>query len=96
MQRLISSNTLGLFGSLLSFVVVLVLMIVQDWQLTGLILLTFPVLFVLNNIFVRSIRAAYRQVRASSGMMNNQIQQALTSIGLIKSFTTEEMTATTF
>ncbi|WP_045628123.1 ABC transporter transmembrane domain-containing protein, partial [Lacticaseibacillus paracasei] len=45
---------------------------------------------------VRSIRAAYRQVRASSGMMNNQIQQALTSIGLIKSFTTEEMTATTF
>ncbi len=50
LQRLISSNTLGLFGSLLSFVVVLVLMIVQDWQLTGLILLTFPVLFILNNI----------------------------------------------
>ncbi len=61
LQRLISSNTLGLFGSLLSFVVVLVLMIVQDWQLTGLILLTFPVLFILNNIFVRNIRAAYRR-----------------------------------
>lgn len=96
LQRLISSNTLGLFGSLLSFVVVLVLMIVQDWQLTGLILLTFPVLFILNNIFVRNIRAAYRRVRASSGMMNNQIQQALTSIGLIKSFTTEATTARTF
>ena len=51
LQRLISSNTLGLFGSMLSFFVVLVLMLIQNWQLTALILLTFPVLFVLNNIF---------------------------------------------
>ncbi|MEN2349982.1 ABC transporter ATP-binding protein [Lacticaseibacillus paracasei] len=96
LQRLISSNTLGLFGSMLSFFVVLVLMLIQNWQLTALILLTFPVLFVLNNIFVRRIRAAYRRVRTSSGVMNNQIQQALTSIGLIKSFTTEKATANTF
>lgn len=96
LQRLISSNTLGLFGSMLSFFVVLVLMLIQNWQLTALILLTFPVLFVLNNIFVRRIRAAYRRVRTISGVMNNQIQQALTSIGLIKSFTTEKATANTF
>lgn len=72
LQRLISSNTLGLFGSLQSFVVVLVLMIVQDWQLTGLILLTCSVLFSLNNIAGCNSCAAYRRVRARLGMMNKE------------------------
>lgn len=76
LQRLISSKLLGLFGSYFSFVVVLVQQLVQDWQQPGQLLLTFPVLFIQHNIFVRNIRAAYRRVRAASGKQHNQIQQA--------------------
>jgi len=96
LQNLISTSSLGLLGSMLSFVVVLSIMLANDWLLTVLILITFPLLFWANYIYTTRIRAAYRRVRASSGKMNNQIQESLTSIDLIKSFATEGQTADRF
>ncbi|WP_057895044.1 ABC transporter ATP-binding protein [Lacticaseibacillus brantae] len=96
LQNLISTSSLGLLGSMLTFVVVLVIMLANDWVLTVLILITFPLLFWANYLYTTRIRAAYRRVRTSAGKMNNQIQESLTSIDLIKSFATETLTGDRF
>ncbi|MCI2171676.1 ABC transporter ATP-binding protein [Schleiferilactobacillus perolens] len=96
LQGLLSPNALGLFGSILTAVVVLVIMLIQNPVLTGLIVLTFPILFIVNLFFSRLIHGAWRRVRQSTGTMNNQIQESLASILLIKSMATEDQTTATF
>lgn len=89
-QDLISPNTLGLLSNILTFIFVLGFMLFRDWRLTLLIALTFPILYVLNFYFSRRIKHAYRQVRQSTAKLNNQLQNSLTSVLLIKNFATEE------
>lgn len=96
LQGLLSPNALGLVGSVLTALIVLVIMFTQNALLTGLIVLTFPILFMVNLFFTRLIRGAWRRVRQSSGVMNNQIQESLANILLIKSMATEDQTADTF
>lgn len=85
LQNLISANSLGLLGEMLSFVFVLIIMLANNWALTVMVLATFPLLFWTNFQYTKRIRAAYRKVRTSAGKMNNEIQETLTSVELIKS-----------
>lgn len=96
LQNLISANSLGLLGEMLSFVFVLVIMLANNWALTVMVLATFPLLFWTNFQYTKRIRAAYRKVRTSAGKMNNEIQETLTSVELIKSFATENQTEQDF
>lgn len=96
LQGLLSPQALGLIGSILTALIVLVIMLIQNPVLTGLIVLTFPLLFLVNLYFSRLIHGAWRRVRQSTGTMNNQIQESLGSILLIKSMATEDQTADTF
>ncbi len=96
LQNLISANSLGLLGEMLSFVFVLIIMLANNWALTVMVLATFPLLFWTNFQYTKRIRAAYRKVRTSAGKMNNEIQETLTSVELIKSFATENQTEQDF
>ncbi|MBU5592442.1 ABC transporter ATP-binding protein/permease [Clostridium sp. MSJ-4] len=95
-QNLISPNTLGLIGNIITFIFVLSFMLVKDWRLTLLIGLTFPLLFLLNRFFSSHIKAAYKKVRGSTARINNQLQTSLTSVLLIKNFATESYETSKF
>lgn len=95
-QDLISPNTLRLFSNVLTFIFVLGFMLTTDWQLTLLITLTFPFLYLLNFYFSRHIKTAFRQVRQSTAHINNHLQTSLTSVLLIKNFATEDFETARF
>lgn len=96
LQDLISPQSLKLISSLFTFIFIYIFMLLQDTTLTLLITITFPILYLLNVFFSSHIKAAYKKVRASTSTINNQMQNGLTSILLIKTFATEEKEVASF
>ena len=90
LQKLISSDLLEIITSAGVFVVVSIYMFMANWQLTLTLYMTFPLFFVITKFFSKRIRAMYRSVQQSIAQMTNHLQDSLTSIRLMKSFTNEQ------
>lgn len=88
-QDLISPQSLKLISNIFTFFFILFFMFKQDSKLTLLIMITFPMLYLLNVFFSKRIKLAYKKVRNSTSLVNNHLQTSLTSILLIKTFTSE-------
>ena len=58
--------------------------------------LTFPMIFMVVRIFRTRIRNSYQKARQSQALMTNQLQNTLTQIQLIKSYTTEDLESSRF
>lgn len=89
LQDLISSSTLSLFASVFTFVIVLIFMFIQNWVMSLLIILTFPILFYLNKTYSRKMKATHRKSRTMSSKVSNHLQTSLSSVLLIKNFALE-------
>jgi subfamily B ATP-binding cassette protein MsbA len=88
-QDLISPQSLKLISNIFTFFFILLFMFKQDSKLTLLIMITFPMLYFLNVFFSKRIKLAYKKVRNSTSLVNNHLQTSLTSVLLIKTFTSE-------
>lgn len=88
-QDLISPSTLKIFSNIVTFVLVLGFLLMTDWQLSLLILITFPMLFFVNDFFSKRMKANFRKVRESVAKLNNHLQTTLTSVVMIKNSATE-------
>ncbi|MGY3742510.1 ABC transporter ATP-binding protein [Leuconostoc inhae] len=89
LQMLISSNTFSIIGNIFTFIAILTFLFVQNWHLALLVSITFPILFVTIRFFRSRIRESYSNVRYAQSKINNQLQDTLTEIELIKSYTSE-------
>ncbi len=96
LQSLISANMLGIVGNLFTFVGVLIFIYWINWQMALAVTLTFPLEFLLYRVFRGRIHSAFQRARASQARMSNQMQQTLTQIDLIKSYTSEDLEADQF
>ena len=96
LQSLISANMLGIVGNLFTFVGVLIFIYWINWQMALAVNLTFPLEFLLYRVFRGRIHSAFQRARASQARMSNQMQQTLTQIDLIKSYTSEDLEADQF
>lgn len=96
LQNLISPNMLSLIGSLFTFVGVLGFIFFVNWEMALAVSLTFPMIFVVVRIFRTRIRNSYQKARQSQALMTNQLQNTLTQIQLIKSYTTEDLESSRF
>ncbi|WP_416353699.1 ABC transporter ATP-binding protein [Agrilactobacillus fermenti] len=96
MQSLISANMLAMIGNLFTFIGVLGFIFYKNWQMALAVSLTFPLTFFIYRYFRDRIHAAFIRVRQSQSQMSNQMQNTLTQIDLIKSYTSEDSEATTF
>lgn len=90
LQKLISSDLLDLVTSFGVFIVVSIYMFIANWQLTLALYLTFPFFVLITKLFSKKIRAVYRHVQVSMANMTNHLQDSLTSVRLMKSFTNEK------
>ncbi|QIL46111.1 ABC transporter ATP-binding protein [Vagococcus coleopterorum] len=88
-QDLISPSTLRIFSNIVTFVLVLGFLMYTDWKLSLLILITFPMLFLVNDYFSKRMKANFRRVRESVASLNNHLQTTLTSVLMIKNSATE-------
>lgn len=89
-QDLISSSSLSLVASIFTFVLVLSFMFAQNWQMSLLIVMTFPVLFSLNKTYARKMKATHRKSRTLGSKVSQHLQTSLSSVLLIKNFTLEK------
>ncbi|WP_172188751.1 ABC transporter ATP-binding protein [Lentilactobacillus kribbianus] len=96
LQSMISANMLSMIGNLFTFVGVLVFIFIVNWQMALAVTVTFPLMFVIYRVFRDRIHAAYKAARLSQTKMSNQMQNTLTQIDLIKSYTNEDLAQSEF
>ncbi|WP_283678719.1 ABC transporter ATP-binding protein [Lentilactobacillus sp. Marseille-Q4993] len=89
LQSLISANMLSMIGGIFTFIGVYVFIFIVNWQMALAVTVTFPMMFLIYRIFRTRIRSAFRRARLSQAEMSNQMQNTLTEISLIKSYTSE-------
>lgn len=90
LQQLISSSMMQLFTDFFTFTAIAVYMLWIDWRLTLLLLATFPLMILTTRLFGKRMRASFRKVQESVADVSDHLQNSLTGIRLIKSFTAEE------
>ncbi|WP_246608750.1 ABC transporter ATP-binding protein [Paenibacillus agaridevorans] len=90
LQQLISSSMMQLFTDFFTFTAIAVYMLWIDWRLTLLLLATFPLMIMTTRLFGRRMRSSFRKVQESVADVSDHLQNSLTGIRLIKSFTKEE------
>lgn len=96
LQKLISSDLLEIVTNIGVFIVVSIYMFTVNWKLSTILYLTFPFFIIITKFFSKKIRAVYRHVQRSMADMTNHLQDSLTSIRLMKSFTNESVEAEKF
>ncbi|QBO35101.1 ABC transporter ATP-binding protein [Periweissella cryptocerci] len=90
LQSLISPSMLAMVGNLLTFVGVLIFIFIVNWQMALAVSVTLPIIFLLYRFFRSRIRDSFKAARTSQAKMSNQMQNTLTEIELIKSYTSED------
>ncbi|MFD0589884.1 ABC transporter ATP-binding protein [Paenibacillus sp. GCM10027627] len=96
LQQLISSSMMQLLTDMITFIAIASYMMVMDWKLTLLLLATFPLMILTTRLFGKRIRSSFRKVQESLADVSDHLQNSLTGIRLIKSFTAEEHEAERF
>lgn len=96
LQQLISSSMMQLFTDFFTFTAIALYMLWIDWKLTVLLLATFPFMIITTRFFARRIRTSFRTVQESIADVSDHLQNTLTGIRLIKSFTSEAYEAKRF
>jgi len=90
LQQLITSGVMEIITDFLTFVAIVVLLLWTDWQLTLLLLCTFPLMILTTRRFGQHIRGAYRKVQQTIADVNDHLQQTISAVRLVKSFANEK------
>jgi subfamily B ATP-binding cassette protein MsbA len=89
-QSFVSSSLLGALVDLLTLLGMVAVMFYLDWRFTLIALSVAPVLFVVVYRYTRLIKNAAREVRKKEGQIVSVIQEALSSIRVVKAFARED------
>lgn len=90
LQQMISTSIMQLFTDFFTFTAIALYMLWIDWRLTLLLLATFPLMIMTTRLFGKRMRASFRKVQESVADVSDHLQNSLTGIRLIKSFTAED------
>jgi len=70
-------------------IVIIVYLLTTDWQLSLLLIFTWPLTIYMTQVFGKSMRGAYREVEEQAAAVNNHLQDTISNIQVIKSFGNE-------
>ena len=66
-----------------------VILLLTNWQLALIALLPTPLLTLVSHLFVKKVRPMYREARQTYGELASRLENNLSGIEVVKSFTTE-------
>ena len=75
---------------LLTFVAVLVVLLLTNWQLALLSLATMPVLFVIALLFARQLRPMFSLVQQETAELSTVLQEDLSGMRVVRAFAQED------
>ncbi|HVT84436.1 MAG TPA: ABC transporter ATP-binding protein [Chitinophagaceae bacterium] len=85
-----SDGLIPIIADLLSIVCVLIYMFSQDWQLTFIALIPFPIMIVATYYFKESVNKSFHRVRNAVAALNAFVQEHLTGMQVVQAFAAEE------
>jgi subfamily B ATP-binding cassette protein MsbA len=90
LQQLVSSGMMQIVTELVTFIAISAFMLYTNWQLTLLLMITFPLMFLTTKFFSKRMRAKFKVVQQSVAEVSNHLQDTLSGIRLIKTFSSED------
>lgn len=96
LQQMVSSGMMSIVTDWFTFIVVASYMFWINWQLTLVVLITFPIMIGMTQFFGKRMRATFKKVQETVAEVSNHLQDTLSSIRLIKSFSNEDYEAERF
>lgn len=89
-NQIFSQGVLTIIADILGITAVLAIMFYTSWQLTLVVLTTFPVLMIGSYIFKEKVKKAFQKVRNQISIMNSFLQERITGIQVVQIFNAEE------
>lgn len=88
--NLVTADIADILADSITFVAIAGYLLSADWQLTLLLLITWPLIVYLTQVFGRSMRGAYWDVQIQAAAVSDHLQDTITNINIIKSFGNED------
>lgn len=85
-----SDGLIPIIADLLSIICVLSYMLWQDWQLTLIALIPFPVLLIATYYFKESVKKSFQRVRNAVSALNAFVQEHLSGMQVVQAFAAED------
>lgn len=90
LQQLVSAGMMQIATDVFTFTAIALYMLYVDWQLTLLMLATFPLMIYTTRKFSGRFRSSFKTVQQSVAEVSNHLQDTLSGIRVIKSFANED------
>jgi ATP-binding cassette subfamily B protein len=91
-----SDGLVPILADLLSIIAILAAMFYTNWQLTLVCLMPFPLMILGTWLFKESVKKSFVKVRNAIASLNAFVQEHITGMSLVQSFTAEEREARAF
>ncbi len=85
-----SQGFIVIMGDMLSLLVFLVSMFIVSWQLTLVVLITIPMLFIATKFFQRGVKSTFNQVRNAVAALNNFVQEHIQGMQVVQLFNRQQ------
>lgn len=89
-SEVFSSGLIDIIGDLFMLLVIVVVMLVMNWQLTLLSLIPIPLLFIATRIFARAMRRSFQQESVQVNRLNTFVQEHLTGMNIVQLYGREQ------
>ncbi len=85
-----SEGIISIVADVLTIIAIIIVMLVTDWKLTLVCLLTFPFLIVATYFFKESVNKSFQRVRNAVAQLNAFAQEHITGMYIVQAFAAEE------
>jgi subfamily B ATP-binding cassette protein MsbA len=80
-----------IFSDILKMLIVGIVMILMNWELSIIVFLTLPLILFATKIFQRYMKVAFEEVRSEVSNLNSFVQERVTGMKILQLFTREEL-----
>ena len=80
-----------IFSDILKMLIVGIVMVTMNWELSIIVFLTLPIILFATKIFQRYMKIAFEEVRSEVANLNSFVQERLTGMKIVQLFNREEI-----
>ena len=80
-----------IFSDILKMLIVGIVMILMNWELSIIVFLTLPLILFATKVFQRFMKVAFEEVRSEVSNLNSFVQERVTGMKILQLFTREEV-----
>ena len=90
-SSIFSQGLFMIFADLLKMSLVIIIMLVIDWQLSLIVFSVLPIIIYATKLFQRSMKAAFEDVRNQVSILNSFVQERINGMNLVQLFNREKI-----